>query len=109
MLGEKIKEKLIESGLSHTDFAKRIGRSRNYAYSILERNEVSTEDLYRISKVLGYNFFAAYHERLRNLPPFQDTTDVKPLLPTEEKLSFLESENDNLKKIIELLEKGDKQ
>jgi hypothetical protein len=106
MLGNMIDTKLIERRISRTDFAKRIKRSRSYVYGILQKDSVETADLLVISKVLGFNFFARYCEKLKHLPPFPEDipTESVSLTPSEEKIVLLERENQQLRRLVELLE-----
>ena len=56
-IGEQIKSVLEKKGLSVTEFAKRINKSRENCYSILSRKTIDTGLLVKISSVLEYDFF----------------------------------------------------
>ena len=56
-IGNKIKSVLESRGLSVTEFAKRINKSRENIYSIFTRKTIDTGLLQSISKVLDYDFF----------------------------------------------------
>ncbi|MCX7728339.1 MAG: helix-turn-helix domain-containing protein, partial [Bacteroidia bacterium] len=59
-LGEIIREKFEESGLTVTEFAKRIHVSRRSVYEIFQKNSIDTDTLHHISKVLGSDWIVEY-------------------------------------------------
>lgn len=63
-IGLLVRAKLKDSNQSVTWFAARMGCSRTNAYKIFERHSINTDDLFRISKILRYNFFSIYSEEL---------------------------------------------
>ena len=46
--------------VSVTEFAKRINTNRNNVYDIFKRKSIDTELLFKISKILSYNFFELF-------------------------------------------------
>lgn len=56
-IGQLIKAVLDKSGMSVTEFAKRISCTRPNVYDIFERSDIGVEQLIEISKVLEHNFF----------------------------------------------------
>ncbi|NBX39464.1 MAG: XRE family transcriptional regulator [Flavobacteriia bacterium] len=56
-IGEKIKKVLESKGITVTEFAKRINKSRENIYSIFTRKTIDTGLLQSISRVLDYDFF----------------------------------------------------
>ncbi|MBQ6161668.1 MAG: XRE family transcriptional regulator [Prevotella sp.] len=63
-IGSLIKEKLLERNKTVVWFSKELGCSRTNVYKIFERTSVDTDDLCRISLILGYDFFKIYSEEL---------------------------------------------
>jgi transcriptional regulator with XRE-family HTH domain len=59
-IGEMIKQKRKENGMTVTAFAKAIHRTRTDAYSIFKRESIDIELLTKISEVLNYDFVAKY-------------------------------------------------
>lgn len=59
-IGEIIKVKFEASGLSVSEFAKRINCERTNVYNIFTRPNIDVELLISISEVLEYNFFNEY-------------------------------------------------
>lgn len=55
-IGHMIKEVFDESGLSVTEFARRINCARPNVYSIFERYDIGVEQLLDISEALDHNF-----------------------------------------------------
>ena len=56
-IGEKNKKVLESKGITVTEFAKRINKSRENIYSIFTRKTIDTGLLQSISRVLDYDFF----------------------------------------------------
>jgi hypothetical protein len=59
-IGQQIKLVLETKGISVTEFAKRIIKSRENIYSIFSRKSIDTALLSKISEVLEYDFFSLY-------------------------------------------------
>lgn len=118
-IGKKIKEELYRQGVSVTEFAKKINRSRNVVYDIFDRESIDTELLNKISRILNCNFFSLYtiqkeytlHEIKHytvneEMPQYGRPEDEVKLL--EQQVEALQNEVAYLKKIIKLLEDGKK-
>jgi transcriptional regulator with XRE-family HTH domain len=59
-IGQQIKQVFETKGISVTEFAKRINKSRENIYSIFSRKTIDTGLLLSISRVLDYDFFKLY-------------------------------------------------
>ena len=66
VIGELIKEQFHKSELSVDQFADLIGCNRRNVYKLFLKEDISTDQLKRISKVLNFNFFNLYSELLNN-------------------------------------------
>lgn len=80
-IGNKIKSILDKKGMTASEFAMRINKSRENVYSIFKRKSIDTALLLKISEVLEHDFFQHY-------------TNINT------KLSELQEENDNLKEMV---------
>lgn len=63
-IGELIKQRLAESGLSISDFAAAIHKTRTNVYDIFKRKNVDIELLVAISEILHFDFIAYLHDQL---------------------------------------------
>ncbi len=63
-IGQEIDKKFQESGMKLAEFAKRVGTSTRNIYSIMNRSDINSELLRKISEVLKYDFFALYQDSL---------------------------------------------
>ena len=63
-IGALIKEKLLERNKTVVWCSNELGCSRTNVYKIFERSSVASDDLYRISILLGFDFFKVYSEEL---------------------------------------------
>ena len=63
-IGLEIKSRLMDSGHSVVWFAEQLGCSRTNIYMIFAKKSISTEELFKISEVLGYDFFKIYSSKL---------------------------------------------
>lgn len=60
-LGEFIREKVEQTGISKAEFARKIGLLRqNIEKTVFMKNSLDTDLLCRISEELDYNFFELY-------------------------------------------------
>lgn len=59
-VGELIKLRLEQLGMSKAEFARRINRSPQNIHNLLTRKSVDTLLLVKVSEVLNYNFFKAF-------------------------------------------------
>jgi transcriptional regulator with XRE-family HTH domain len=91
-IGAQIKAVLESKGMSVTEFAKRINKSRENCYSIFLRKTIDTGLLQNISKVLQHDFFMQY------------STSYKQM---EEETQKLRDENTILKEYYSLLKGKD--
>lgn len=66
-IGNKIKEEVCKKGISITDFAKRIKKSRPYLYSILKKENLDTDLLIQIAKVLEVSPVIFFEEVTPNI------------------------------------------
>ena len=61
-IGSIIRQKVDESRYSVTQFAEEIGLTRPSAYNLFKKKSVDIDLLFRISKLLNYNFLDLYFE-----------------------------------------------
>lgn len=59
-IGENIERKLLELGISKSEFGRKIGIPQQNVNRLLGRSSIDTDKLIAISEVLGYNFFLDY-------------------------------------------------
>ncbi|MEW6468947.1 MAG: helix-turn-helix transcriptional regulator [Bacteroidota bacterium] len=62
-IGSKVRKVFEKSGMTVSEFARRINKSRENVYSIFNRKSIDTELLQEISRVLQYDFFELYHHQ----------------------------------------------
>lgn len=114
-IGRKIKEELYSQGISVTDFAKKINRSRNVVYDIFERESIDTNLLNKIARTLNCDFFSLYSSQkefsLESIKHFNSGEPPASYGKQSEEIMLLQQQNDALqkeviylKKIITLLE-----
>lgn len=63
-IGKKIKDFLDKSPITVVEFAEKINLTRGGANKIFTKASISTEQLEKISKVLGHNFFNDYNSAI---------------------------------------------
>lgn len=63
-IGRLIHEEIKRQGRSVTWFARQIHCERRNAYDIFERTSIDTDQLLKISRVLGVDFFSLYSKSL---------------------------------------------
>lgn len=63
-IGEIIANRLLQTGMSKSEFARRIIKARQNVNDILKRQSVDTELLTAISKALKFDFFQYYVQDL---------------------------------------------
>ena len=74
LIGAQIREIVEKRGMTVTEFAKRINKSRENAYSIFSRKTIDTGLLKLISEVLTYDFFKQFStEYLTLLATYEHT------------------------------------
>lgn len=76
-IGELIEEEVRKQNLSITDFAKMICCERANVYKIFQRNTLDIEQLARISKVLGRNFFEDIAKDYDLARPVEDEAELQ--------------------------------
>ncbi len=64
-LGKIVLSKLKERGMSKSEFARRINKSRQNVQDIFNRDSLDTKLLSDISNVLDYNFFTDLSEQFK--------------------------------------------
>jgi transcriptional regulator with XRE-family HTH domain len=117
-IGKKIKEELYKQGISVSTFAKKINRSRNVVYDILERESIDTGLLNKIAFILRIDFFSLYSDqkeyKKEGIAPMH-VKDEKIAYTSSSEKQLLEKQNEMLrneiaylKKIIALLEEKNK-
>ncbi len=62
-IGQQIKTVFETKGISVTEFARRINKSRENIYSIFSRKTIDTGLLLNISKVLDFDFFSLFSKK----------------------------------------------
>ena len=65
-VGRRIKEVLDEQGRSASWLASKIPCERTNMYDIFKREDVSVALLFKVSSILGHDFFLEISEELRN-------------------------------------------
>ena len=69
-IGQLIKNRLQETGMSKTEFARRINKTSQNVYDIFERKTIDTGLLFTISSILDCNFFEPYSLEVKNSVSF---------------------------------------
>lgn len=90
-IGKQVKLVLEAKGISVTEFAKRINKSRENVYSIFNRKSIDTGLLIKISEVLEFDFFRPLSKSYAEL---------------EQTVQVLMEENELLKDYNSLLKKS---
>jgi transcriptional regulator with XRE-family HTH domain len=93
LIGAQIRQVVEKRGMTVTEFAKRINKSRENAYSIFSRKTIDTGLLKLISEVLEYDFFKQYSKDYihlevayeQNLEENQMLRDYNQLLKKDKK------------------------
>lgn len=67
-VGNRIKAVLDEQGRSASWLASKIPCERTNMYDIFKREDVSVALLYKVSTILGHDFFMELSEELHSLP-----------------------------------------
>lgn len=60
-IGEKIKNRIHEIGISKSEFARRINKARQNIEIIFQKKSIDTQLLLEISKALDHDFFQHYY------------------------------------------------
>ena len=65
-IGKHIKQQFLQSKLSIEEFANSIGCNRDNVYDIFRRDNINTNQLLKIGKILNHDFFKIYSELINN-------------------------------------------
>lgn len=98
-IGQKIKQIAKSKGIGATELAKILKRTRANVGQIFSRKSIDPDLLYKISKILDYNFFELYAEKFR-----QEKGLKSPAQDLETQLKTQKENNELQQKYIELLE-----
>lgn len=71
-IGKEIEKRISDLKLTKTDFAKKIGTSKQNLNRILEKESIETSLLQKFGEALNYNFFKLFIE-----PPLNITINAK--------------------------------
>lgn len=63
-IGNLIEEQVRKKQMNVSLFARQLHCDRTNVYDIFKRPSIDTEQLFRISKILNYNFFDLYSKQL---------------------------------------------
>lgn len=109
--GSEIRKVLKEKGMTVSEFARRINKSRENAYDIFRRKSLDTDLLSIISQTLDYDFLAKSRERKPRVgivsepkAPYGNTAEHEIVLMREEIL-MLRKELMEMRKRLSELEK----
>ena len=86
LIGAQIREVVVKRGMTVTEFAKRINKSRENAYSIFSRKTMDTGLLKLISEVLEYDFFKQYSQDYVTLLSTYEQTATEIQMLRDDKL-----------------------
>ena len=98
-IGNIVKSKTKNRGISVSELARRISTSRENIYSIFKRESIDTALLKKIGEALDYNFFKHYSSNL-SIPIVDD--QQANYLPADE--AKLEEQNSKLRQKVTRLE-----
>ena len=65
-LGEEIRVRMLKQNISPSELADKINCTRSNIYNIFERNSLDIFLLWKISKVLKYNFLKDFYEDIED-------------------------------------------
>lgn len=94
-IGKHIHTVFISKGLTVTEFAKRINKSRENIYHVFNRKSIDTDLLLKISEILEYDFFTLY---------ISDSHDKKEIEVLKNEIQLLKEINVLLKQKIIIVE-----
>lgn len=103
-IGEKIKEIFEARGMKISEFANRINTVRQNVYKIFKKNDINTELLLKISRVLEYDFFRHYISENLAFNP-SDNFNERRKLEMEMEIGALSKQVEALTKEVEYLKK----
>ena len=70
-IGQLIKTRLKERGLTVSHLARTLSCERSNLYRIFEKDSIDTRLLLNISRALDYDFFQLYSNELRKQPMYR--------------------------------------
>ena len=97
-IGKLIEEEMKRQGVKHGELGRRIYKSRTNVYNILQRNNIDTVLLRRISCALKTNFFALYANEMEKegcRKPADPTTDMLTFTLQDDEKEFFVDEDIN--------------
>jgi hypothetical protein len=97
-IGKLIEEEMKRQGVKHGELGRRIYKSRTNVYNILQRNNIDTVLLRRISCALKTNFFALYAKEMEKEgchEPADPTTDMLAFTLQDDEKEFFVDEDIN--------------
>ena len=62
-IGIRVKKEFKKSGMTVSEFGRRINMSRENIYSIFRRKSIDTQLLETLSQVLKFDFFDLFHDK----------------------------------------------
>jgi len=101
-LGKLVEKAWNRSGMTSSEFALAIGQARQNVRQVFSRQSMDTELLFRISTVLGENFFQVLAEALK-IAPRENPESGKQEHGQDMRQKVLELELEAAKKEIEYL------
>ncbi|TAL62761.1 MAG: XRE family transcriptional regulator [Bacteroidetes bacterium] len=102
-VGKKIREAVKKSGMSVTEFARKINYSRRNIYSIFEKESIDTSLLKKIGDILERDFFVDYSLNANRHSHIQSQVAEPQAGYGETKIQELMKEVEYLKEINSLL------
>lgn len=96
-IGEKIKDVVYHKRISHTEFAKMLGKNPKYISRIFHKQDIHCKLLKNISELLKHDFFQYY------ITGSQSGGVMNSFSSLEKEIETLRKENGYLKQINELL------
>lgn len=84
-IGQEVRKKVEESGMSKAKFAELLGIARqNIEKTVFQKHSLDTDLLCKISEVLNCNFFDFYKsDEMCNLGDYKQKQEVKAVLSIE--------------------------
>lgn len=75
-IGDEIKKKFDQSGLTQKEFGNRIGMAQQNVARIFASESIDTKRLVAVSNALNYNFFELYTSNSNNIETHGDMSPV---------------------------------
>lgn len=82
-VGKRIKEVLDEQGRSASWLASKIPCERTNMYDIFKREDVSVALLFKVSSILGHDFFLEISNELRNSQTDPSPYSIPSFIPNK--------------------------